>query len=132
MQCLERRLKLWTEGDLEGLLQEGRTIQQRLLRSHHTTRNEQQCARSFTKLMMEGRVRAALRMLSEQEGGPPLALDEEIEVNGVAQSVRDLLKQKHPEGPAAPSVLSAVDRIRGPVISSKMTGWGSTGMGSYG
>ena len=32
VQCLERHLKLWEEGDLEGLLQ-GPTIQQHLLRS---------------------------------------------------------------------------------------------------
>ena len=34
--CLERRLKLWTEGELDRLLQEGRTIQQRLLRTPRT------------------------------------------------------------------------------------------------
>ena len=32
-QCLERRMNLWTEGDLDKLLEEGRTIQQRLLSS---------------------------------------------------------------------------------------------------
>ncbi len=35
-----------------------------------------------------------------------------------------------PEGPAAPSVLSAVARIRGPVSWSKVTGWGSSAGGS--
>ena len=82
MQCLECHLKLWEEGDVEGLPQEGRTIQQHLLKSPQTPRIEQQCARSFAKLMVEGKVRAALCLLSEQEGGPPIALNEEVEVNG--------------------------------------------------
>ena len=30
LQALERRIKLWDEGDIEGLLYEGMTIQQRL------------------------------------------------------------------------------------------------------
>ena len=43
------------------------------------------------------KVRAALHLLSEQEGGPLMVLDEEVEVNGLVLSVRDVLKQKHPE-----------------------------------
>ena len=79
---IECRLKLWEEGDVEGLPQEGRTIQQRLLKSPQIPRIEQQRARSFAKLMVEGKVRAALRLLSELEGGPPMALNEEVEING--------------------------------------------------
>ena len=82
MQCLECRLKLWEEGDVEGSLQEGRTIQQRLLKFPQTPRIEQQRACSFAKLMVEGKVRAALCLLPEQEGGPPMELNEEVEVNG--------------------------------------------------
>ena len=82
MQCLECCLKFWEVGDLECLPQEGRTIQQRLLKPHQTPRIEQQHARSFVKLMVEGKVRTVLRLLSEQEGGPLMALNEEVEVNG--------------------------------------------------
>ena len=81
MQCQECCLKLWEVGDLEGLPQ-GRTIQQRLLKSPQTPRIEQQRARSFVKLMVEGKVRTILCLLSEQEGGPAMALNEEVEVNG--------------------------------------------------
>ena len=58
---LERRLRLWIEGDLEGLLKEGRTIQHQFTRQHpNRSRSAQQITRRFAKLMMEGKVRAAL------------------------------------------------------------------------
>ena len=65
-----------------GLPQKGCTIQQCLLKSPQTPRIEQQRARSFAKLMVEGKVRTVLRLLSKQEGGPLMALNEEVEVNG--------------------------------------------------
>jgi len=63
---LDRRLKQWMNGDIEGLLGEGRTIQHRL-NSHHnqSQRSPEHTARVFAKLMMEGKVRAALRVISE-------------------------------------------------------------------
>ena len=84
MQCLECCLKLWEVGDVYRgrLTAKGRTIQQRLLKSPQTPRIEQQRARSFAKLMVEGKVRTVLHLLSKQEGGPPMALNEEVEVNG--------------------------------------------------
>ena len=98
IHCLECRLKLWTEGDLDGLLREGRTIQRRLPNLPRDPKSDHQLARSFAKLMMEGKVRAPLRLISRQNGGPPLALDENTEANGALMSVLDILKQKHPEG----------------------------------
>ena len=71
IHCLECRLKLWTEGDLNGLLREGRTIQRRLPNLPRDPKSDQQLARSFAKLMMEGKIRAALRLISRQNGGPP-------------------------------------------------------------
>jgi len=63
---LDRRLKQWMDGDIEGLLGEGRTIQHRL-NSHHnqSQQSPEHTARVFAKLMMEGKVRAALRVISE-------------------------------------------------------------------
>lgn len=71
-QCLECRMNLCTESDLDKLLEEGRTIQQFLLSSPQNPKSEQQFACSIAKL------RAALRLISRQEGGPPLALDEAV------------------------------------------------------
>ena len=59
---LERRLLQWSEGGLEGLMKEGYTIQHQFSQQHQNrSRSAQQTAREFTKLMMEGRVRAALQ-----------------------------------------------------------------------
>ena len=95
---------------MEGLLQEGHTIQQDLLRSLQTPSIEQQHARSFVNLMMENKVWAALGLLS---GGPPMALDKEVEVKGKVLFVQDVLKQKHPEAkPINPTAVVATDHIR--------------------
>ena len=107
------------------LLQEGRSIQQRLLSTPQNPRSEQQLAHMFAK--MEGKVRAALHLISRQEGGPPLALNA---AKGKIQTVCDILKLKHPEGKQiTPSAIAShpmlnephlviFDRITGPLIRS--------------
>ena len=45
---LERRLRQWSEGDLEGLMKEGYTIQHQFSRQHQNrSRSAQQTAREF-------------------------------------------------------------------------------------
>lgn len=46
----------------------------------------------FAKLMMEGRVRAALRLIAEDNNDGPLKLHSRIG----SETVRDVLSQKHP------------------------------------
>ncbi len=85
VQCLERRMKLWTEGDLEGLLREGHTIQQRLLRTPHSSKSEQHCV-----------------YFPDKREVPQSLLMKQWKI----QTVRDILKQKHPEGkPVTPSAV---------------------------
>ena len=94
---LERRLKLWSEGDLDALMDEGHTIQTKL--KHHQgpqNTNNKQTARSFAKLVMEGKMRAALRLLSQDNNGVPLPLDSQVETNRTHKSVREVLQEKHP------------------------------------
>ena len=64
--CLERRLKNWKEGNLQDLLQEGRTIQKGLRKAVPKINKDTSTssARSFAKLMFEGKCGAALKMLS--------------------------------------------------------------------
>jgi len=52
--CLERRMKLWEEGDIPELVREGRAIQNRLPKQERKG-SEQQLARSFAKLMFQGK-----------------------------------------------------------------------------
>ena len=58
---LECRLKLWMDGKLDDLVHEGHTIQRQLTRSQQSQRkDDDRTARLFAKLMMNGKVRAAL------------------------------------------------------------------------
>ena len=56
IKCIERRMQLWKDGNLDDLLKEGQTIQQHLHKPTRDQRSEEQLARSFSKLMMEGKV----------------------------------------------------------------------------
>ena len=88
---LDRRLKQWMNGDIEGLLEEGRTIQHRL-NSHHnqSQRSPEHTARVFAKLMMEGKVRAALQVISEDNSWGLLNLDSRVAPNS-PETVREVL-----------------------------------------
>ena len=61
--CLERQLKSWEKGDIGDLLHEGHTIQNQLPNDLSNRRSEAQVARSFAKLMFEGKFRPAIRLL---------------------------------------------------------------------
>ena len=67
-ECLAIRIELWVNGDFNRLLIESRTIQSTLLASKKF-RTPEQTAKSFAKLMMEGKVNVALRVLDEEQSG---------------------------------------------------------------
>ena len=56
---LEQRLQQRSDGNVEGLMEEGRTMQHQVTRQHQYQLS-QQTTRTFAKLMMEHEVRAAL------------------------------------------------------------------------
>ena len=78
IKCIERRMQIWKDGNLDDLLKEGQTIQQHLHKPTRDQRSEEQLARSFSKLMMEGKVRAALHLIAQQEGGAPMEIDQTV------------------------------------------------------
>ena len=92
---LLRRLQLWYKGDIDALLTEGRSIQKlykdKLKRTTNNNTADERRARTFAHLMMQGKVKAALRMLSQDSNdagsGGPLPLTKDI---------LDILRQKHP------------------------------------
>ena len=62
---LEHCMKLWLEGKLVDLLHEGQTIQRQLPRViSHIKKDKDQTPRLFAKLMIEGKVRPALRLIT--------------------------------------------------------------------
>ena len=82
---LDGRLQLWREENITLLLNEGRTIQKRLENSK--MRTEADVSRIFAKLMMEGKVSAAIKFLSENNDSGVLPPDD--------GTIRELLA-KHP------------------------------------
>ena len=125
ISCLKRRLSLWREGNITELLREGKAIQ-RPLKSHRPSKdvnNDASKARKFSKLMMEGKVRAALRLLSTENQSGPLRLDDNVDESG--KSFRDVLEEKHPDPrPIHPDVIldtSTVDNNYHPILFDKIT-----------
>ena len=121
VQCIERRLKFWLCGDLSALLEEGRSIQHGLT-CPRVSNDSSNVSFLFSKLMLQGKVRAALRLLSDHEDGFPMQLDKMIG----SKTVRETLLDKHPHGrpldPGAvvPPVSSAFNPH--PVFFERITG----------
>ena len=91
---LQHRLNLWKEGRFDELFREGKAIQQRLESSKKPPSN-QQIERIFSRLMVQGKVNAGLRYLSDNTNGGILAMDEIAEGSN-GQTARNVLKEKHP------------------------------------
>ena len=103
--CLERRRASWQRGDIDTLVQEGRTIQKRfrLTSTSNDSNHKQQKTRKFAKLMSQGKVKAALRLLEKTNSGGVLPLNSTITTNlhsiqPTPCTVREVLTEKHPPG----------------------------------
>ena len=62
--CLQRRMEAWKSDNIDVLIQEGHTIQQHLPTPSNTTSTGDKLTRAFTKLVFKGKIKAALRLLS--------------------------------------------------------------------
>ena len=97
--CLERRLNLWNEGELDDLIVEGRAIQSRLMDSplpRAETPDKQ--ARCFANFMNNGKCKAALDLISKEAKGGLLHMGDKLPKDD--QTVREGLLGKHPVGQA--------------------------------
>ena len=132
LQALERRIKLWDEGNVEGLLYEGMTIQQRL-RSDKEVMTISKISLKFKNLMNKGNVNGALKLLTDNMHSGVLPL---------TKKALELLVNKHPEtrelspdilieGPTRPIHPVAYDDMDGSVImkASMLTKSGSGASG---
>ena len=90
---LERKLGLWSNGDLDELVIEGRAIQQRLPKNGPTKANSS-LAHSFSNLMFMGKCKAALDLLSRGEKGVILHLNDHVKLDDpLSPTVRESLVQ---------------------------------------
>ena len=88
--CLTRRMKLWLERDFDTLMKESRTIQN-VLSIKYKKYTLPQISKTFAKLMLQGKVNAALGLLDQQESSGILPLSDDV---------LDDLKSKHPNASA--------------------------------
>lgn len=116
--CLEERLKLWRDGNLDALVVEGRAIQKRLPKTN-SQKAKQDLARAFANLMFAGKTKAALDLLSNGEKGGVLHLADPADPNNqCSPTVREVLNCKHPTGqPAyADCILSEDPQAAHPIV----------------
>ena len=89
-KTIARRLKQWQDGDLDGLYNEGKALQMRLLKgSRRKTETE---AQQFNKLMSTGKISSAIAKLTDTSKGV-LSLDEIVK----GKTVEQTLIEKHPQ-----------------------------------
>ena len=95
VRYLKKRLSLWKEGNIDLLMSECEEVQSRLKLS---ARKQEDVKRGYTKLMMFGKVKQAMKLI-----------DCENNIKGVHKMddrVKKILKEKHPEAAEAqPEVL---------------------------
>ena len=101
---LQERLKKWNEGKIDEILRECMQIQNKLTATKHRNSNSEDIARIFAKLMLQGKVNAALRYLSEHSDEGVLPATEKT----IAE-----LKKKHPD----PSPIQDEVLFKGPIDS---------------
>ena len=122
VQSLKRRMILWESGNIDTLVQECRTIQDQLRtgqRYGNSNDNKQHTTRVFVRLMLQGKVKAALWVLDTQDKSGVLPLNRTVPSSSAQpapqQTVRDILIQKHPPGqPAHPETLLQSSPIQKP------------------
>ena len=92
---LAKRLNLWKEGKLHELLLECKEIQKRISSSKQ---KEESNTKGFTRLMLMGKVKQALKLID--------ANNDIAGVHEINEEIRELLQVKHPQGePAQEQIL---------------------------
>ena len=97
--CLEQHLKTWSEGDLNDLVVEGRTLQKCLGKRGFLKKDEENISRS---LMFKGNTSAALQLLSQSGKDGVMHANDVINANdSCSQTILEVLKSKHPQAEQA-------------------------------
>ena len=92
-EYLKKRLDLWENGQFDELMQEARSIQERLKQQTKSKVNTpEHTAKSFAKLMLLGKVNAAIRLLDKNSA---------LGVANLTDATMEELKKLHPESKPA-------------------------------
>ena len=87
------RLIAWRDGDINALVLEGRAFQRSHQKRSTNKDTDAKSARIFSRLMKQGKVKAALRVLSNNSSGRILPLEKQMD--GTDSTVFDTLREKH-------------------------------------
>lgn len=74
-QSLKRRLELWESDDLNKLFNESSTIQAKLP-TNPKGMNDENLSKTFAKLVLEGKIKAAMKLLDQQKSKSVLPLSQ--------------------------------------------------------
>ena len=113
-RLLNRWLSMWKDGSFGVLLQEAERCDKAFRNSYssNTTHTTDHLVKVFTKLMLQGNIRAAVRWITERARGGGLRASDTTHVNHTVMSVIDALKLKHPESQIPPeSALPCCDSL---------------------
>ena len=100
VNALERRLKAWRDGDIVGLLRKSRTIQNHLpMQRQETEAQDERLAKTFSRLVMDGKINAALRYLYDNFKRGVLSLD-----------------HAEPDGPTVREILPSPREVNGEAL----------------
>ena len=86
-------MKIWKDGNIQDLLREGRVIQQRLKESKR--RSNEDTAKIFAKLVFQGKINAALKLLSSENENGVHDINDEIIMLGSHQAPNALKLSVH-------------------------------------
>ena len=122
LKCVTRRMELWKSGDISALLHECRAIQRLLSKpSKRSAQPEDDAAcRGFTRQMLLGNVKGALRCLSQSTKGGVLPLTADC---GDGKTTLEALRDKHPAASPIPDgdvLLHGPIEVMDPVIFERM------------
>ena len=106
---LDRRLKLWEEGNISNLLHEGKTIQERM-KVIEKGMNIEKISLKFKNMMGKSNIDGALKLLTENMSNGILSLNDKT---------LNMLKQKHPGANQPPQEVLIQGLIRPvyPIVS---------------
>ena len=109
LETLKRRLNQWKDGQIEKLLVEGKTIQERLFKDNVKNQSSNRKATLFARFMENGKVNKALKLLENSEKGGILPLTEET---------FEMLLEKHPKASEASNDILIEEEVQNvhPVI----------------
>ena len=116
-ETLKRRLNQWRDGQIEKVLVEGKTIQERLFKDNVKNQSSDRKATLFARFMENGKVNKALKLLESSKKGGILPLTEET---------FEMLLEKHPKASEASTDIlieeevQNVHRVTYDSIESKM------------